>query len=234
MGLIGALRSSLASAFALVLPLQCAGCGAHDFALCSACRSDFEQPVQSRDLGGLRVWSAASYEGPVARAVGAFKDSGATACAAALGGALRRALTAAVEELPEDQAPIVLVPIPSSGPATRRRGYVPLEVIARAGRLPLSRSLRHVRAVRDQTALSALERAENLDQSMAADRAVRDRDALLLDDVVTTGSTLREAARAIREAGGRVLGAATVASTPSPSAPRSPPDRPRETSRGQP
>jgi len=80
-----------------------------------------------------------------------------------------------------------------------------------------------VRKVRDQAALPAAERASNLEGSMAASRSVMGRDVLLVDDVVTTGSTLREAARALRTAGATVLGAATIATTPHLSAARGDP-----------
>jgi predicted amidophosphoribosyltransferase len=49
---------------------------------------------------------------------------------------------------------------------------------------------------------------------MAARRPLAGRRVLLVDDVVTTGATLAEAARAVRAAGGSVVGAATLASTP--------------------
>lgn len=213
--MLASLRSAISSGLALVLPMQCAGCGAPDLALCPACRFQLEQPVQCHDVGGVRVWSAAAYEGVVAHAIVAFKDQGATAQASALGAALRRALAAAVASLPEDQPTLLVVPVPSSAGATRRRGYVPLELLARAARVPLARSLRQTRPARDQAGLSAQERAENVAGSMAADGVVAGRDVLLVDDVVTTGSTLREAARALAAAGATVLGAATVARTPS-------------------
>jgi predicted amidophosphoribosyltransferase len=231
---LASLRSAISSGLALVLPVQCAGCGAPDLALCLACRAQFEQPVQRHDVGGLSVWSAAVYDGVVAQAIVAFKDQGATAQASVLGAALRRALAEAIALLPEEQSPLLLVPVPSSPGVTRRRGYVPLEVLARAAKLPLARSLRQTRAVRDQAALSAQERAENVAGSMAADRALAGRDVLLVDDVVTTGSTLREAARALGAAGATVLGAATIARTPSVRSAPAPPSRPPPQSGAQP
>ncbi|WP_210506458.1 ComF family protein [Naasia sp. SYSU D00057] len=219
--MLASLRAALADALALVLPVACAGCGAPDRAVCAACeRALAGEVVVQRLAGGMRVWSAAAYDGPVARVIAAFKDSGATGAAPVLARALRRALAVAAADLaPVADRRLLLVPVPSAPASTRRRGYLPLAVLARAARLPLARALRHVRAVRDQAGLAAAARAVNLAGAMAADRSVAGREVVLLDDVVTTGATLEEAARAVREAGGRVLGAVTLAATPLQRAP---------------
>jgi predicted amidophosphoribosyltransferase len=221
------IRTAIADALALVLPVACAGCGAPDLAVCRTCARALEgQVLLTRRPGGLQVWSAAVYDGPVARLLAAFKDSGATGAAPVLAGGLRRALEAALPHLIGQQATeegvgpprdgrehVLLVPVPSAPAATRRRGYLPLAVLARAARLPLTRALRQTRGVRDQAGLTAPERAANMTGAIVADRSVRGREVVLIDDIVTTGSTLDEAARAVAAAGGRVLGAITVAAT---------------------
>jgi predicted amidophosphoribosyltransferase len=70
--------------------------------------------------------------------------------------------------------------------------------------------------VRDQAALNAQQRADNLAGALCTTRTMRPRagDAVVVvDDVVTTGATLTEAVRALHTAGNSVLGAATVAAT---------------------
>ncbi|WP_369688378.1 ComF family protein [Actinomadura macra] len=76
-------------------------------------------------------------------------------------------------------------------------------------------ALRHTRRVSDQAGLTVSERAANLAGALeAVPRAkVAGRRVVLVDDVITTGATLAEAARALRAADAEVIGAATLAAT---------------------
>ena len=76
--------------------------------------------------------------------------------------------------------------------------------------------LRHVRRVEDQSGLGTVERRGNLAGALSViplwHSVIRGRRCLLVDDVVTTGATFAEAARALRAAGaGSVLGASLAA-----------------------
>jgi predicted amidophosphoribosyltransferase len=79
---------------------------------------------------------------------------------------------------------------------------------------PVLAGLRIVRRTRDQAGLGATERERNLRGSMRGRRLLAGRSVLIVDDVLTTGATLREAARAVTEAGGVVAGAAVLARVP--------------------
>jgi predicted amidophosphoribosyltransferase len=70
--------------------------------------------------------------------------------------------------------------------------------------------LSHRRRVADQTGLDAHERRANLDHALVARSAPRGT-IVIVDDVVTTGSTLAEAIRELEAAGSTVAGAAVVA-----------------------
>jgi predicted amidophosphoribosyltransferase len=115
----------------------------------------------------------------------------------------------------------VLVPVPSARSAVRRRGFDATWAMAagaarrlrgdgnvRAGRLLVQR-----RAIQDQAGLGAAERAANLRGGFRATSSATDAVVIIVDDVVTTGASLSEAARALRVAGVPVLAAATVAAT---------------------
>ncbi|RIJ45524.1 ComF family protein, partial [Clavibacter phaseoli] len=98
--------------------------------------------------------------------------------------------------------------------------YAPVEVLlARAGIRPLRapgppglrrHPLRFVRRPADQAGLGVAERAANVDGCLAARIDLTGRRILVVDDVLTTGATLRETCRAIRAAGGEVAACAVL------------------------
>jgi predicted amidophosphoribosyltransferase len=109
-----------------------------------------------------------------------------------------------------------LVPIPSRKSAARKRGRQFIEEMtveaSKLFSLPILNPLKHVRQVRDQSGLDSKARWNNLEGSLVADtKLVHSVKALLVDDLVTTGATLNEAARALRYAGIEVSGAVTAA-----------------------
>ncbi|MFG2359503.1 ComF family protein [Streptomyces sp. NPDC048521] len=110
---------------------------------------------------------------------------------------------------------VVLVPVPSARWAVRARGHDPVRRMALAAAGELRRTgtparvaavLRQRRAVADQAALDARQRLENLAGALevtAGGGLLLDADrVVLVDDLITTGATLAEAARALRAAAG--------------------------------
>jgi predicted amidophosphoribosyltransferase len=78
----------------------------------------------------------------------------------------------------------------------------------------VARLLRPDRVVADQSGLSSTERAANLAGGMRAWPTPDPARLVVVDDLVTTGATLVEAARALRQEGHEALGAAVLAATP--------------------
>lgn len=199
------LRASLAEALSLVFPTWCAGCDALDVSLCDACRELLRVQPAGQWLDGVEVRSALRFEGVPARVIRAYKQEGRTDLARPLGAAL----AVAARPLAGDA---VVVPVPSSRAAMRGRGYRAAELLAvRAGLRP-RRLLRPAGAAADQRGLGRDARADNVRGTMRA-YAAHGLRVVVVDDVITTGATLREAVRALRAAGADVLGAATVAAT---------------------
>lgn len=202
-------RDALLDAWAVLLPVDCAGCGAEDRSLCSRCASGLvAEPTMRMTTGGLPVVTALSYEGAVRRIILAFKEQHrtdvATALSAPLATAIRRCLAA---------GPAELVAVPTSRAAYRRRGYDPVALLLRRAGAPPLRVLDSLGTTASQKTLDAAGRAANLRGAFAARGSLAGRRLLLVDDVLTTGATLDEAAQALRAAGGEVVGAATLAFT---------------------
>ncbi|NLA09621.1 MAG: ComF family protein [Microbacteriaceae bacterium] len=208
-------HAALAEAGALAFPVPCVGCGEPPAMLCARCRVELRPAVCLRVLEpGLHVWSGLPFAGVPARAIRALKSESRTPLARALAPALGEALDAAWHAaVTPDAAGPLLVPIPTSAASWRRRGVRVVELVMRRAGAPRARMLRHARRVADQRALGRAERGRNVAGSMRCDE-LSGASVLLVDDVVTTGATLVEASRAVVAAGGRVLGAVTVASTP--------------------
>ncbi|MBY8888028.1 ComF family protein [Streptomyces sp. PTM05] len=128
---------------------------------------------------------------------------------------------------PGPGAPLLLVPVPSSRRAVAARGHDPARRIAlRAARALRGAGvparvlavLRQRRPVADQTGLSAAGRMANLSGALGTvaggERLLAHGPVVVVDDLMTTGASLAEASRAVREAGGAVCGAAVIAVPP--------------------
>jgi ComF family protein len=82
---------------------------------------------------------------------------------------------------------------------------------AASGRPVKYRWLRRRRSTRPQTELTAGERRGNVARAFSASPRVAGAHVALVDDIVTTGATAAECARALREAGARTVGVLAVA-----------------------
>ncbi|MGH8825293.1 MAG: ComF family protein [Jiangellaceae bacterium] len=226
------LRRLLDHAGDLAFGSVCAGCETRPGLLCDACAAELSGPAWLVDQrpAGLRVAAVALYGGVPRSVVLAHKERGRLGLSACLGDALAVAVAGLLEApggCPACSArAVALVPAPSGRAAVRARGHDPLLRVARRAGVLLRRAgyectvvpaLRQRRRVADQAGLGQAARRENLRDAMAVRAAagplLRDRCVVLVDDVVTTGATLAEAARALHADGVEPCGVAVVAVT---------------------
>lgn len=210
---LAVVRGALLDAIAVLAPVDCAGCGLADRALCPACVVRLApDPRERRLTDGTLVFAGLSYEGAARRAILAFKRQGRTDVARAIAAPLAAAVMAGLEAT--GRGDIEIVTVPPTRASLRRRGYDPVALLmGRAGLPRAAGVLVLARGHAQQKSLGRQERQQNLAGAMVARHPLRGRVFIVVDDVVTTGATLMEAARAIRAAGGEVLCAAVAANT---------------------
>jgi len=221
----GPLREAVLDAIALVLPIACAGCGTDDRSLCLGCRGQMQPHPFGRSLDdGTVVWAALSYDGVVRRAILALKEQGRTDVVRALAVPFASAVTSAVASAVASAThhagqhapgPVELTLPPVSRASFRRRGYDPVRFLVRAAGLPRPARVLMSREERvSQKTLDRSQREVNLAGSMMTVKSLEGRRFLVLDDVITTGATLAEMVRSLRDGGAEVVGAAVLAATP--------------------
>lgn len=222
--------SVMAAAGDLVLPRSCAGCDRPGQAVCAGCRRALcdlavptPGPVAPRPVppGWPGCHATLRYEGVAAGLVRAFKDEDrrdlADVLARLLADAVRRAALQG-----GSRGGLLVVPVPSSPAAIRRRGDQPmLQLARRAVHLlgpgaAVEPGLRVRRGTADQAGLDRAARLANLDRAMTVRRShrVRGRRIVLVDDVLTSGATLTEGRRALLEAGAARVDLAVAMVTP--------------------
>ena len=214
----------------LLLPLSCAVCGREGRLVCEACRDALpalRKPYcvicadpgttnvcrwcrhSPLDVDGIRV--PYLFEGAVRDLIYALKYGGIRAAAPDLGGLLAEY----VESL--DIGSSILVPVPLHPRRERRRGYNQSELLARelGLRTGLPVAYKLVRRIRDSPPQVEMEgpgeRRRNVQGSFECPSGVDEGSVLLVDDVVTTGSTLSACASALKDAGVETVRGVAVA-----------------------
>ncbi|HUK24714.1 MAG TPA: ComF family protein [Terriglobales bacterium] len=191
-----------------------AGFSVPEFAerLCGLCRR--ARPVFARAV------AYGSYEGALRGLIHLLKYDGVQPAAGALGKRLAAAM-AALMPVFEDET-VAVVPVPLHREKLRQRGFNQAELAARAalklvgGGFALEADvLKRERPTESQIGLTRHQRRANLRGAFAVSRPelIAGRPVLLVDDVLTTGTTASECARVLRRAGASKVWVATVART---------------------
>ncbi len=193
----------------LIFPPRCPGCRARGTLLCAQCtgrcrrlRNEYSPLAEGRRRHSALLSTSTAlyqYDAPLREAIHMLKYRRRRALAAPLG-------TFLVEAFPEFALTCTaIVPVPLHRTRLRERGFnqstLLAAIVASATGILLSEGLKRIRPTAHQVGMDGPAREANVRGAFAWDGGPTPRSVLLLDDVLTTGSTMRECARALRAAG---------------------------------
>ncbi len=196
----------IAALLRALLPRPCPACRrslGQEAGLCSSCLSSFS--AQITDASTLRetriphLIYLGEYFGPLRRTVSALKYAGSREIAPRVAPMLARRIPAwwQLESV---------CAVPLHPKRQRQRGFNQSELIAlevaKERALPFLKALERTRSTRQQAKLHGLERQKNVENAFKANSSLKGN-VLLVDDVFTTGATLRDCERALLEAGAK-------------------------------
>ncbi len=201
------LCTSCMRAFPPIRPPVCPRCG-HPLPKVAPCQTCRRGILRALD----RVRSAARFQPPLREAIYALKYRGARALGPVLGAYMAARLR------PQALTVDLIVPVPLHAERHQRRGYnqatLLAQPVAEVLQAPLAtEALVRIRPTAPQITLPFSERQTNVAGAFCCPDPsyVRDRRILLVDDVMTSGSTLEACAAALKEAGARSVWGYTLA-----------------------
>lgn len=213
----------------VVWPRGCAGCDEPDAVLCKRCSRRFAEvvPFAMPETIDGEGYACAWYRGAVRRAILGWKDHGDEECDDAFSALIRRLATNCLSGRIHASKNIWVIPAPSSAASLRRRGRWQTRVLARAVvdachdmysaadvMMVPALVMRHVQGRSVQT--HSGQRSQRVAGGVVMRRmpSCRGNDAIIVDDIVTTGATMRQCVETVNSAGLRTITCLALACTP--------------------
>jgi len=194
----------------ILAPYDCLSCGLEGDLLCASCLGALP-PCSVNDAIGpdiKAVYTVTDYRGEAKKLLWMLKSSGARAAAIIIARAIASTLPISGD--------YIIVPIPTATSRVRSRGYDQAKLIARE--LAKQTGLDYLDCLvrQGQTHQVGSDRATRIIQLASAFRLksgveIKDASILLVDDVMTTGSTIMSVANLLKLRGAKDICAATFA-----------------------
>lgn len=191
-----------------------------DYPICSSCR----HPVGSngicakcKDLNYFPVFSLGEYKDPLKAIIHQYKYHGLKR----LGETLAEKLMDRFQDNLAKYGSDLIIPVPLRSYREKSRGFNQAAVLAdiigkRLNRPSAPEALIKIRRTADQARLDLKQRLENIKGSFKVSNVnLANKKVIIVDDVITTGATVAEAARVIIEAGAKPVAVCTIAMTDS-------------------
>jgi len=216
--------------FSLIFPARCISClselPSSASNICLPCKRIVGTETLITNRGPLKIFAGSKYSQATSRIILGAKEGNQTLARNVLVECLERALTKATREISIDLSlpspNIVIIPIPSRKAADRARGYAHIDLLVAQFvkenpqiNFRILDCLFHAKKIVDQSTLNIGERELNMRGAFAIEKRYENEIFLTLnpntlifivDDLVTTGSTVQAANRALNHLGIRVNG----------------------------
>ncbi len=188
--------------------------------ICTYCQRKLKshQLNQWDDLwrGDLPVFAWGKYDGQLKRAIAILKYNNQPEIGRILGQWLGKAWLDSSLIKPKQK--ITVIPIPLHSKKLQDRGFNQAEVIAKnfckaTGYLLNAQGLIRTRNTKVMFGLNPVERTENLKDAFRVGQKISQSPVLLLDDIYTAGTTVKEAAKVLRQQDIKVAGVIVAAKT---------------------
>ena len=191
-----------------LFPQKCVGCGKKNKILCQECLKRIDYPAF---LKCNNIFAASDYnDETVKKAIWLLKYRGIKQIAEPLAELIKQRIW---EKIKFKDATII--PIPLSRTRMRERGFNQSELIAKyLSDKVITNVLYKIKETASQVSLkNREERLNNLKDCFAIKNPeiIKDKNIILIDDVSTTGATVREARKVLRPAGAKKIIALVVA-----------------------
>lgn len=224
----------------LLFPRGCAGCGKPDEVVCPSCQHALSQMLQVQVNPSIctsgRVFACAAYQSVVRHMILSWKDGQDLQCDRVFAASLQELIASpkvqlALQQVSHDQQ-LLIVPVPSSWKSRRMRGRWQTVVLARA----VASKLRALgwqaqykpllgmrgKAAKSLTLSSGNARATRLNGRLRlthqgrvlaehAHSSPKSYQVILIDDIITTGSTIRACCATLQHEGLPVVTACALA-----------------------
>lgn len=190
----------------LLFTPTCIGCTKFGVRICNTCLTELK-PVNNRRLGYLdRIIAANDYSGWLRDRLIQYKSGEHTFALGLAAILLTKCLTQVTS--------LKIVPIPSSNQKIKLRqidtiGYLANQIRTLEPKFQVISALNLIRDVKDQVGLSFDARAINMNDAFLANQKITGN-VLLLDDVITTGATISNAAKVLKLAGAASVSAVAL------------------------
>ena len=226
----------LAAISSLIYPANCFACRRRNIddlqkrGICKSCDEEIGQQVFEAKRGSLKIYYGSKYSPAMSHIILAAKEDNQLQARKYLAKLLVRSLSLAMEVFDNKTnlgtSQVVLIPIPSRRAADRARGFAHIDLLVKEVRqeirredsnmiLNLQKCLSHKKKIADQSSLNFHERELNMRDSFKVEvnfvsrmeELTNSNSAIfLVDDLVTSGSTVQAANRALNHLGIRVDG----------------------------